>query len=168
MKKIEPYLAFKKFRPEHCVFVLAYDEKHSRPSGMVSGWNMVCSSKPPMYAVALWKEGYTHKLIQKEKEFVVAVPNKGLEKELEFFGSTHGDIVAKFEESKIQSSPAETVKPPLLTDATINYECKLVNMFESGDHFIFVGEVTTAHINEEKKVLMNMKKIDGKRIFQEF
>lgn len=159
--------AFDKFKPESCVFVISVD-KDGKPNGMIAGWNMKCSLNPPLFAVALSKNGYTHKLIRQSKEFVIAVPNEELKKEVEFFGSSHGSEVDKFKETKIETERAKFVKAPLIKNATINFECKLEREIDSGDHIIFIGRILTCYINKGKKVLLNMKKINGKRIFQEF
>lgn len=167
MKKVSIQKAFDKFKPESCVFVISVD-KEGKPSGMIAGWNMRCSSNPPLFAISLSKSGYTHNLIIVSKEFAIAVPNKDLEDEVEFFGSTHGDKIDKFKESKIETQPAEFIKSPLIKNATINFECKLKKKVDSGDHIIFIGEILNSYINEEKKVLLNVRKVNGKREFQEF
>jgi len=167
MKKVSIKEAFEKFKPESCVFVISIDKNES-PSGMVAGWNMKCSFEPPLFGVALSKRSSTHKLIQESKEFVIAVPNKELEKEVVFFGSTHGDKVDKFKETKIETEKAKYVKSPLIKQATINLECKLEKEVDSGDHIIFIGRILASYVNKNKKVLLNMKREKGKRIFQEF
>lgn len=167
MKEVSADEAFDKFKPESCVFVISVD-KQGKPSGMIAGWNMKCSSEPPMFTVSLWKGGYTHKLIQESKEFVIAVPNKKLVKELEYFGSHHGDKVDKFKESEIEIAKSKFVKSPLLKNATINLECKLETEIKAGDHIIFVGKILAAYTNPTEKVLLNMKKVNGKRVFEEF
>jgi flavin reductase (DIM6/NTAB) family NADH-FMN oxidoreductase RutF len=168
MKEVSIKKAFEKFKPESCVFVISWDKKNKRPSGMIAGWNMKCSAKPPLFAVSLWKKGYTHKLIRQSREFVIAVPNKKLEKAVKFFGTRHGDKVDKFKKTKIETLPSRYLKSPLIKEATINLECKLKKEVDSGDHIIFIGEVLAAYINPNKKVLLNMKKVAGKRIFKEF
>ena len=167
MKKVSTKEAFDKFKPESCVFVTSVD-KDGKPSGMIAGWNMKCSSEPPLFAVALSKKGYTHKLIQESKEFVISVPNKKLEEQVVFFGSTHGDQIDKFEETKIEIQDSEFIKSPLIKNATINFECKLEKEIDSGDHIIFIGKILNSYINEDKKVLLNMGKVGGKGEFQEF
>lgn len=169
MKQISVSKAFDKYHPNNVVYVLSYDDENDRPSGMIAGWTTKCSSDPHMFAVALWEKGYTHKLIQKTKEFVVAVPNKRLEEPIDIFGKKHGDKVNKFKVTKVATAKAKFLKKtPLLLDATINFECKLEKEVKAGDHFIFIGKVLAAHINEDKKVLINMGKKDGKRVFKEF
>jgi len=159
--------SFAIFKPESCVFVISTDSG-GKPNGMIAGWNMKCSNDPPLFAVSLSKNGNTHKLIQESKEFVIAVPNKELINEVEFFGSTHGNEVDKFKETKIETANAKYVKSPLIKNATINFECKLEKEIDSGDHIIFIGKILTSYINKNKKFLLNMKKVNNKRRFEEF
>ena len=164
MKKISPE---KISRPYSCVFVISVD-KNGKPSGMVAGWNTKCSYNPPLFAVVLSKEGYTHKLIHQSKEFVIAIPNKKLEKAVEFFGTTHGNEVNKFKETGIRTLKAKYIKSPLLKDATINLECKLHKEVNIGNHIMFIGKILASYINPKRKILMVYKKVRGKRIYKEF
>jgi flavin reductase (DIM6/NTAB) family NADH-FMN oxidoreductase RutF len=166
MKEATIKEAFNKFKPESCVFVISVDG-NGKPNGMVAGWHMKSSSEPPCFSVCISKKGNTQRLIRESREFVVAVPNKELEDEVMFFGSNHGYDVDKFKETRIDTIPAKAIKPPLLLKATINLECRLINEAESGDHLIFTGQIVAAHMNPEKKILFNMKTVDGKRVFEE-
>ena len=163
MKQTDPTQAIRAYKPDRCVFVISVDSD-GKPNGMIAGWNMKCSYDPPLFAVALSGKGNTQKLIRESGEFVIAVPNKSLEEEVKFFGSVSGSKIDKFQESGIATLEAQKVKSPLLKDATINYECKLHQEVEAGDHIIFIGEVVAAHHAEGKKALFYEKK-DGERIF---
>jgi flavin reductase (DIM6/NTAB) family NADH-FMN oxidoreductase RutF len=167
MKPISNKELFDKLKPESCVFVISVDNT-GKPSGMACGWNMKCSVNPPLFAVSLSKRGHTHTLIQQSKEFVVAVPNKELEDELVTFGSTHGYETDKFAISKIETAQASIVTSPLIKHASMNFECVLEQEIEAGDHIIFIGKIVASFINENKKVLMNMHKENGRRVFREF
>ncbi len=159
--------AFEKFKPESSVFVVSIDE-NGRPNGMAAGWHMKCSMDPPLIAVALSKKGNTQSLIKTSKEFVIAVANKELEEALVFFGSTKGAETDKFAETNLETAPAQAIKTPLIKNATVNFECKLFKEVDAGDHYIFIGGVVAAKVNEDKKVLFNTKKENGKRFFEEF
>lgn len=167
MEEVSAKEAFSKFKPESCVFVISVD-KNNKPSGMIAGWNMKCSVNPPLFAVGLSKKGHTHKLIQESKEFVIAVPNKKLEKDVEFFGSTHGNKVNKFKESGIETQKAKFLKSPLIKNATMNMECKLEKEVEAGDHIVFIGKILASYMNKDEKVLLNMKTVNDKYVYQEF
>jgi flavin reductase (DIM6/NTAB) family NADH-FMN oxidoreductase RutF len=167
MEKVSIIDAFDKFKPESCVFVISVD-KEGKPSGMIAGWNMKCSGEPPLFAVSLSKKGYTHRLIRESQEFVIAVPNKELEDALVLFGSTHGNEIDKFKKTRLETEPSELIRTPLIKKATLNFECELFQEVDSGDHFIFIGKILASYINRNKKVLFNVKKEGGKRIFREF
>lgn len=167
MKKTGVKEAFDKFKPESCVYVVSID-KNMKPSGMIAGWNMKCSSEPPLFAVSISKKSYTGKLISESGEFVIAVPNKELESSVELFGSARGAETDKFAESKTETVKAEFVRSPLIKNATINLECRLTKEVETGDHIIFIGEIMASYVNSEKKVLMNMGKVNDKRVYEEF
>lgn len=166
MKKVAIQKAFDKFKPESCVFVISVDKK-GKPNGMIAGWKTRCSIRPPLFAVVLSKDGNTHKLIRQSKEFVVAVPNEGLEKEVNFFGTKSGSKIDKFKKTKIETEKAKFVKSPLIKKATINLECKLAKEIDSGDHVMFIGRILASYANENRKVLFNFGKKKGKRIFKE-
>ncbi|MEA3379074.1 MAG: flavin reductase [Nanoarchaeota archaeon] len=117
MKKVTPRKAFSKFRPNIVSFILSYDLKNKRPSGMIASWCMKCSFEPPLLVVSLKKVGYTHRLINESKEFVVVVANKSLEKEVNFFGTTHGDKTDKFNETQIKITKSKHLNVPLLKNA---------------------------------------------------
>ena len=72
-----------------------------------------------------------------------------MEKEVEVFGNTHGNTVDKFESTGIETTPAAKVRSPLLSKATVNFECTLVEEVDSGDHIIFLGEIVASHIQKE-------------------
>ena len=167
MKKVSVAKAFDKFKPEGCVFVISVD-KNGKPSGMVCGWSVKCETDPGLFAVVLWKKGHTQELIRESKEFVIAVPNKSLEGEVKLFGSVSGRNVDKFKESKIETEKAEFVKSPLIKNATVNFECKLYKEVDVGGQIMLIGKILASYINEDKKVLLNMKKVKGDRIFEEF
>ena len=156
------------FKPENFVFVVSID-KNNKPSGMVVAWKTRISGTPPLYALALGKSSNTYKLIKKSKEFVIAVPNKDLKAAIEIFGYHHGTEIDKFKESKLETIPSKHLKTPLIKEATICYECKLVKTINTGSCNLVIGEVVAAHHNKNKKILLvTGKNKNGERIFKEF
>ncbi|MFH1133281.1 MAG: flavin reductase family protein [Nanoarchaeota archaeon] len=166
MRRIDPKEAFHLLKPERIVFVVSVD-KARRPSGMVAAWHMKCSFSPPLLAVSLSKQSNTRKLVLQSREFVVAVPNKRLERAVQYFGSTSGDEVDKFAATRVRTSRARMVHSPLLRDATFNFECKLLRTVPAGDHTLLIGKVLAAYATK-KKVLFSVSNVRGKRIFREF
>lgn len=166
MKEVSVVKAFGEFKPESCIFVISVDSE-GKPCGMAACWHMKCSWKPPLFAVSVEKTRNTHKLIMGSKEFVIAVANRGLEKELSFFGSRHGNEVDKFKETKLKIAKSKFIRSPLVKDATVNLECRLEKAVDVGDHTIFIGRILASYVNKSKKVLFNMKTASGARMFRE-
>lgn len=167
MKKVDITTGFSKYTPYNFAFVLSCD-KNAKPNGMVAAWHMKTSNDPQLIAISLSNTGNTGKLIRQSKEFVVAIPNKKLLKAISIFGEQHGDKIDKFKESKVKTRKAKYVKTPLLSDATLNLECKLIKSTKTGDHTIFIGEMLAAYHNEGEKILLcHGKDKNGKRVFKE-
>ncbi|RJS84399.1 flavin reductase family protein [Candidatus Bathyarchaeota archaeon] len=148
--------------PEPVVLVVSCDS-NGKPNVMPAGWCMVTSGSPPMLAVSIGHERYTHKLIEETGEFVIAFPSEGMTDVIIYTGSHSGREVDKFKKCKIRTSPSRFVKPPLIEDAVACFECKVKGKLVTGDHTIFAGEVLASYISEKyKKRLYNF----GDNIFR--
>lgn len=153
---------------EPTVFVLSVDND-GKPNGMAAGWNMKCSYEPPTLAVAVLGTNNTCKLIMESKQFVLAVPTPELRESLEYFGSVHGNVADKFKETGIKTIPGTKGKTPLLTDARINFECKLHSYAKPADHYIFFGTIEAAHYDQSKEQLFYVGRDKNfKRVFKSF
>ncbi len=159
--------AWQNFSPEWVVLVVSKDKENKleKANIMPAGWCMRCSFDPPLIAVSIGKSRYTHELLEKSEEFVIAVPNKELIEIVKFTGSCSGRDVDKFREAKIEVEKASKVSLPLIKKATLNFECKKYRSFKAGDHTIFLGKILAAHKRKGKGILLNWKQEKG---FEEF
>ena len=165
MKQINPADAFSKYQPKNITFVISVD-KQGKPNGMIAAWHTILSKEPPMMGVAVYKVQNTHKLIEQSKEFVLAIPSGRLLKAITIFGEYHGDKIDKFKMSKVKTKKARHIKSPLLADATINFECKVVKQISTGDHTFFIGKVVAAYFNDNQKIILSSgRDKNGKRTF---
>ncbi len=130
--------------PEWVVLVVTKDAA-GRVNVMPAGWAMFAASEPLLFAIAIARNHYTHELIEKHGEFVIAVPAPGMEEAIRAFGSCSGRKVDKLAACPVPTAPAAQVKPPLLVGARANLECVLHSRAEAGDHTIFVGRIVAAH-----------------------
>ncbi len=134
---------------------------------MAAGWNVKCSYEPPMLAVALKKGNHTEKLIQETGEFVVAVPSPDLVEQLEYVGSVSGADVDKLKNTELNTQPSDEVSVPLITEARVNFECKLEQAVLTGDHYLCVGMIVAAHYNADKDQLYFAGRTPtGERVFK--
>ena len=100
--------------------------------------------------------------IKETKEFVMAFPSEEIKDEAFFCGTHSGRNTDKFKETGLKAIAAKRVKPPLIDKCLANFECKVVNIVETGDHTIFVGEVVAAHVYE--KVAKRLYAYEGHRL----
>lgn len=112
------------------------------------GWAMKTSHDPPMVAISVKPTRYSHDLLLRTREFVLAIPTQPILKALHFCGRTSGRECDKFQVSKLTGVPAVRVKAPLIKECVANLECTVVSSLTTGDHTIIVGEVVAAHVDE--------------------
>ena len=148
MKEVSFSAAMSKKYPEWVVLIITVDE-NGTPDVMPAGWAMIASHQPSMFATSVGHGRYTHELIRKQKEFVMAFPGPGMEKVIEETGSCSGRDVDKFKTFGLKSLKAKEIKPPLLSGCIVSLECKLAGELDAGDHTIFLGKVVAAYIDEE-------------------
>lgn len=164
MKKFNVNKALSEFtKPEHPVLVIS-GNCDTNMNIMVAGWVMRVSFNPPLIAVSVGHTRYTHELLVKYPEFVLAYPVKSHKEIINYCGSKSGKDFDKFKELKIKTISAEKLNLLLIEDARINFECKTITSFAAGDHTVFVGEVVSASGNPDKNPLLNI----GNYVYKEF
>lgn len=162
MNQIDVHSGLSKFTKPERIGLIVSTSEDGTPNVMTAGWVMRTSGQPPLLAVSVAFKRYTHGLINRQKEFVVAFPSAGMGEIVKLCGSSSGREVNKIERYLIKTVPAAQISCPLIEDAVANFECKLHSQLDTGDHTIFVGQVVAIHCQEGKKVLFNW----GNRIFK--
>ena len=109
---------------------------------MAADWVTVLSMKPSLVGVAVSPKRYTHKLIKKYGEFVIAVPEMSMLRDVWIAGTESGP--SKLERMNISLEKSEKIKVPQIKECLANLECKVVDSAQYGDHTFFVGEVVNA------------------------
>lgn len=126
-------------RPERVVWAVAsFDGKRSI---CPLGWKMTTSGKPPMMAISVAPQRFTHGLIDGAGEFVLAWPGEDLAEATLLCGTRSGRDLDKFATMNLTPLPAAVVSAPLIKECIANLECRVVGKLTSGDHTIFVGEI---------------------------
>ncbi len=125
-------------------------------------WASPLSSTPPLVGVAVYQGHFTSQLISESKEFVVNIPPAELRGKVVECGSVHGKDLDKFERFKLTPLAGNKVKAPLVQECYAHLECKLTDKVEVGDHFLFVGKIVAARVDQE--VLDSKGIIDPKNV----
>lgn len=140
---------FRKYcsRPERIVWAVA--EYEGKRSICPLGWKMNTSGSPPMIAISVAPARFTHDLIAKSGEFVLAWPGEELAAATLFCGTCSGRNINKFKELNLTLRQGQYVKAPLIQECISNLECRLMGKLTTGDHTIFAGEILAVWVNEK-------------------
>lgn len=139
-------------RPERIVWAVA--EHEQQRSICPLGWKMNTSGSPSMMAISVAPSRFTHDLIAKSGEFVLAWPGEDLADATIFCGTRSGRDVDKFKETGLTPVKGEHVKGPLIKECVANLECRLAGQITTGDHTIFAGEILAVWVHDSPKRLL--------------
>ena len=118
----------------------------TKMNGCITNTVIQVTSNPEKISVALNKETYTFKEIQKSKEFNVSIIDETAPLELiKRFGFITGKIANKFDD--FSDYKISTNNIPYIINHTNGYlSAKVVNEVDLGSHIMFIAEVTEDNI----------------------
>jgi len=121
----------------------------------------IASVMPPMVTISLstrrrraGEQKDTLRNILASKEFVVNVPvTESMAQAMNLAGAEFPNHVSEFTETGLTPVPADLVQAPLVAEAPVSFECRMVHMLEFGElpsvSTLIVGQVLRAHIKDE-------------------
>lgn len=91
--------------------------------------------------------------IELQKEYVISVPcTEGMGVAMNHAGREYPPEVSEFEAVGLTPMAASLVNAPLIAEAPINFECKLLQIIEFGEHpsisSLVLGQVLKVHIKD--------------------
>ncbi|WLD93253.1 flavin reductase family protein [Alkalihalobacillus sp. AL-G] len=116
---------------------------------MAAGWHSYISYDPAIYGVAIGRERHTHKLVKKAGCFAVNFLPYEKAAFIQQAGTYSGNATNKFELGGVTFDRGITIDAPILHDAYVAYECKMIDVNSYGDHDWFVGEITKFYRDED-------------------
>jgi len=120
---------------------------------------MPISFDPKYVAIAVAEERLTFENLKKTKEFTLNICSKEMKEKAIICGSYSGREKDKFELAKIEREKSKIVKPSLIKESPISFECKVEFMNKFGDHWLVVGKVVEEHVrNKEFSPLLHKSK----------
>ena len=129
------------------VTVVTATLKDSGPAGITVTAFSSLSLDPPLVLICIDKQARLHDHLARDSYFAVNILAEDQEAVSRRFASSEPD---PFRE--IGYTPGAS-GAPLIHDAVLAMECKIVDLLPGGDHTIIVGEVAAAKIHEGKPLL---------------
>jgi flavin reductase (DIM6/NTAB) family NADH-FMN oxidoreductase RutF len=108
----------------------------------------VFSFNPPLVGIGVSPSRFSHELLHRSPDFSINIPSKELVEETIFCGEKSGKDFDKFEETGLTAIPGKKIGTPVIGECLVNLECKKVQVFDTGDHTWFIGEVMCAQTVE--------------------
>ena len=116
---------------------------------MTVAWTGIVNTKPPMVYVSIRPERYSYNIIKENMEFVINLTNERLTYITDWCGVKSGSKVDKFKEMNLTKEKANFVKCPIIKEAPVALECKVVEIKELGSHTMFLAEVLSIDPDEK-------------------
>jgi flavin reductase (DIM6/NTAB) family NADH-FMN oxidoreductase RutF len=129
--------------------VTSLDEKE-RPNAMGVAWVTRTSFEPFLILISIDRRRYSHEGIRMHKEFVVNYPSLDQADAALICGTKSGRDGDKIKLAGLKLADSKAVKVPTIEGATVAFECRVIDQFETGDHTVFVGKVVGTSGNPEK------------------
>jgi flavin reductase (DIM6/NTAB) family NADH-FMN oxidoreductase RutF/rubredoxin len=132
------------FRISYGLYIVCSGDK-AKGNGFISNTVFQVTAEPARFAACCNKDNYTAQFIQKSGIFSVSVLHKDTSSDIfGRFGYKSGKDFDKMEGMQIRYG--ETGVPIVLNDAIAILECKVVQTFDVGTHFLFIGELVQSEM----------------------
>jgi len=136
------------------VFILTV-KNGEQETGMLASWVMQAGFEPPMISVSVKKGRYIAGWLDQGLPFVLNVVAEGQVNLLKHFSRGFEPQEPAFEGVDVARTPDGI---PVLSEALGHLECKPSGSIESGDHHVFLAEVTGGCLSREAKPMIHVRK----------
>lgn len=118
--------------------------------GYIANTVFQVTAEPPKIAISCHKNNISAKIIDSSRVFSVSVLDKETDAGLiGLFGYQTGNEDKKFE--RVNYTYGTTGTPIILSHAIAYFECRVVDKFDVGSHYLFIGEVVESKLLQPDK-----------------
>jgi flavin reductase (DIM6/NTAB) family NADH-FMN oxidoreductase RutF len=132
---------------------------NGRPNFMAAAWATIACMAPPMVCVAINHSRFTAKGIDQNSTFSLNVPSTKDAVSVDYCGIVSGSKEDK--STMFETFYGKLGSAPMINDMPVNIECKVFRSVNCGSHMLYIGQVTTVHIDEDR---MTNNKTDIEKI----
>ncbi len=152
MKVLDPVTGLDYLPQPIAIITVGDPEKPGKRNAMTAAWVSRVSWNPPLVAVSIAPSRYTFELVKEFGEFAINLVSRNLlDLALAIFGAVSGRERDKFEAAGVTPHRARKILAPVLKEAPVVIECRVVKMVEAGDHVLVIGEVVEMYMNSDEK-----------------
>ena len=141
--------------------IISCRSKDGHDNALAVGVASVASIDPVMVMIGIIPSRFSYDMVKDTGKFVVNIPTKEFSEKYMYLGTVSGRDEDKL--ASINTTDADIIDAPILTDCPINYECSLIDVYSPGSHDLFIGKVEKVHCDDKyltKEKSVNWEKID--------
>ena len=112
-------------------------------------WTGIVNSDPPITYISVRKSRHSHHIIEETGEFVINLTTEKLAFATDYCGVKSGRDVDKFKEMSLTPEKSDVVNCPMIKEAPINLECRVLEVKSYPTHDMFIAEIVTVHADDE-------------------
>ena len=121
--------------------------KDGHDNALAVGVASVASIDPVMVMIGIIPSRFSYDMVKDTGIFVVNIPTKEFSEKYMYLGTVSGRDEDKL--ASINTTDADIIDAPILTDCPVNIECSVVDSIQPGSHELFIGKVEKVHCDEE-------------------
>jgi len=147
--------------------LLVSSDASGKPNVMTIGWGTIGSIwGRPTWIVLVRPSRHTYSRLEEVPEFTVNVPPRELAQAAAHCGTVSGRDHDKFQEMKLTTVPSRQVRPPVIAECLIHYECRVLHrndlapetlvqavhdeFYPQGNyHRIYYGEIVASYAEQD-------------------
>ena len=135
--------------PVPAVLVGCGDHRRWRYNLITVAWCGTVASDPPQLSISVRKERYSFAPISEMGEFTVNLPDKSMVAALDNCGILSGRDIDKFALHQLTAVPGDLVAAPIVAEAPLSMECKVLHTLDLGSHTMFIGEIVAVQVTAD-------------------
>ena len=113
------------------------------------GWTGILATVPPTTYISVRPSRYSHRLLEKNGEFVIHLASEELAPAVDYCGIYTGEKVDKFQKCGLTPIPSEHVKCPTVMECPVAIECRVSKVVPMGSHDVFVADIVSVSCRED-------------------
>jgi flavin reductase (DIM6/NTAB) family NADH-FMN oxidoreductase RutF len=138
-----------------------------KPNVMTIGWGTIGSIwSRPVFLVLVRPSRHSYARLEEAGDFTVNVPPPELAEAVAYCGTVSGKDHDKFLEKRLTASPSRHVRPPIIQECIVHYECRTLHrsdlasdalaqavrdeFYAQGNyHRVYFGEIVATYADRE-------------------
>ena len=135
--------------PVPAVLVGCGDQRRWKYNLITVAWCGTVASDPPQLSISVRRERYSFAPIAELGEFTVNLPDAAMIAVLDNCGVVSGRDADKFALHQLTAVRGSQVAAPIVGEAPLSLECRVVKTLDLGSHTMFVGEILAVQVSAD-------------------